>query len=509
MNYVLAYDLGTGGTKATLYNQQGVAQASSFVSCKTYFPEENFREQKPEDWWNSIKESTAQLLSQVEVSSEAILALGLSGHSLGVVPIDIDGKLLSDFVPIWSDSRAGEEAKDFFQTIDEEAWYMTTGNGFPAPLYSIFKIMWYKKHDKDLYNRAASFIGTKDYINYKLTNIVGTDYSYASGSGVYNLKEWCYEDKFVKASGIDPDKLPEIYNSDQVIGSLTKWAASELGLSDKTKVVSGGVDNACMALGAGCVKKGMAYTNLGTSAWIAVSDSQPIVEPKKRPYVFTHCIKDMFVSATAIFAAGNSYRWVRDNLCLDLLENEANGGLNAYEAMNQLAEKVPVGSNKLIFNPSLAGGSSIDKSTNVRGAFVGLSLGHTRSELIRATLEGISLNLRIAMDVLNEQVELVDEILIVGGGSNSTLWMKLFADIYNKTIVTTNVGQEAGSLGAAALALVGSGLWQNYDAIDKIHEVKGSIRPEKVNVDHYYQLLNVFKAVADYQSEIGDLLSEL
>ena len=509
MKYVLAYDLGTGGTKATLYNEKGEAKASSFVSCKTYFPKEDFREQRPEDWWISIKDSTDQLLSKVEVDPMEIVALGVSGHSLGVVPIDKDGTLLCEYVPIWSDARASEQAKEFFELIDEEQWYMTTGNGFPAPLYSIFKVMWYKKHLLDIYEKTAAFIGTKDYVNYKLTNVVGTDYSYASGSGVYNLKEWRYEDEYIQASGIASDKLPKIYGSEEVLGTLTEEAARELGLNQTTKVVCGGVDNACMALGAGCIQKGKAYTNLGTSAWIAVSDDQPIVEPIKRPYVFSHCIKDMYVSATAIFSAGNSYRWVRDNLCKDLIKEEDMGGINAYVAMNQLGAKVPLGSNKLIFNPSLAGGSSLDKSTNIRGAFVGLSLGNTREDMIRATLEGICMNLSIAMNILEDQVPLVEEMLIVGGGSNSPLWMNLFADIYNKTIITTNVGQEAGSLGAGALALVGSGLWKDYKALENIHKVESSIKPDHENVEKYNQLLIAFKTVADYQSKIGDLLSEL
>lgn len=509
MKFVLAYDLGTGGTKATLYNELGQAIASSFISCKTYFPKEDFREQRPEDWWISIKASTHKLLSIVTVEPKDIVALGVSGHSLGVVPLDAEGTLLMEYVPIWSDSRASAEAKIFFETIDEEYWYMTTGNGFPAPLYSIFKIMWYKKHNQEMYDQTATFIGTKDYVNYKLTNIVGTDYSYASGSGVYNLKEWAYEKAFIKASGIEATKLPQIYKSDEVIGTITEWAAKELGLERTTKVVSGGVDNACMALGAGCIDKGMAYTNLGTSAWIAVSDEQPIVESIKRPYVFAHCIRDMYVSATAIFSAGNSYRWIRDNLCKDLMKAEEQGGVNAYVIMNQLAEKVPLGSNKIMFNPSLAGGSSLDKSTNVRGAFVGLSLGNTREDMIRATLEGICMNLKIALDVLEDQVAVVDQLLIVGGGSNSPFWMTLFADIYNKTVITTNIGQEAGSLGAAALALVGSGLWTDYKAVKEIHQIENIIEPNLEKVKSYDQLLTVFKAVAEYQCDIGDLLSKL
>ena len=509
MKYVIAYDLGTGGTKASLFDETGKTIAASFEGCKTYYPKEGYHEQCPADWWKIVKVSTMNLINQVDIDIRDIVSIGLSGHSLGVVPLNENGQLLIDQVPIWSDSRAEEESKEFFDTINEEEWYLTTGNGFPAPLYSIFKIMWYKNNMKDLYNDTYKFIGTKDYINYKMTNRMVTDFSYASGSGVYNLKKWKYEDDFINASKINKEKLPQIYSSDYVLGNLTEEAASELNLHTEVKVVCGGVDNACMALGAGCIEDGMAYTSLGTSAWIAVSSKEPIVEPVKKPYVFTHCIPNKFVSATCIFSAGSSLKWVRDNICSHLVESEKITGLDAFEEMIKLSEESVLGANKLMFNPSLAGGSSLDKSTNVKGAFIGLTLGHNTSDLIRATLEGICLNLRIALDVLRDNVEFSDSMLIVGGGSKSEVWRTLFADIYGMNIIQTNVGQNAGSLGAAALALVGSGLWDNYTKLERIHRVLNNIDPEDERKEKYNRILEVFKKVCDIQSDIGDMLSQL
>ncbi len=323
--------------------------------------------------------------------------------------------------------------KDSFKTIDEDEWYLSTGNGFPAPLYAVFKQMWYMDNMPEVYKNTYKFVGTKDYINYKCTGRMCTDYSYASGSGVYDLVNWEYRQEYIVASNVDADKLPEILASTDIVGTLTKQAADELGLHTGVMVACGGVDNACMALGAGCIKDGMAYTSLGSSAWIAVSGHKPIVDTKSKPYVFTHCVPGMFASATAIFSAGNSFRWLRDNVCRDLLNEN-----NPYDAMTKLAEKSPVGANRLIFNPSLAGGSSLDKSPNVKGGFIGLQLEHTQNDLIRATLEGICLNLRLAMDVLADYTEFLDDMLIVGGGGKSQFWRSLFADIYNKNIIETN-----------------------------------------------------------------------
>ena len=364
--------------------------------------------------------------------------------------------------------------------------------------------MWYMDNMPDVYKNTYKFIGTKDYINYKCTGRMCTDYSYASGSGVYDLVNWDYKQEYIKASGVDAEKFPEILASTDIIGALTLEAADELGLHTGVKVACGGVDNACMALGAGCIRDGMAYTSLGSSAWIAVSGHKPIVDTKRKPYVFTHCIPGMFASATAIFSAGNSFRWLRDNVCRDL-QNEK----KPYDAMTALAAKSPVGSNKLIFNPSLAGDSSLDKSPKIKGGFIGLQLKHTQEDLIRAAMEGICLNLRLAMDVLANYTELSENMLIVGGGGRSQFWRSLFADIYNKNIIETNVGQDAGSLGAAAVAAVGTGIWKNFDILDEIHVKKGEIAPDKDRNIKYERIVKLFEKVADIQSDIGDMIEEI
>ena len=507
MHYILAYDLGTGGLKASLFDEAGVSRASAFRPCDTYFSKANFREQDPNDWWGMLVESTRELLAS-GFSASDIACVSISGHSLGIVPIGKNG-LLSDRVPIWSDSRADEEAKLFFKQIEEKAWYETTGNGFPAPLYSIFKIMWVKEHQRELYERTDKFIGTKDYLNYRLTGKIATDYSYASGSGVFDLVRWQYRKDYIAASCIEESKLAEPVSSSAVIGGISREAAELTGLIEGTKVVCGGVDNSCMALGAGCFGEGEVYTSLGTSSWIAVSSAKPIVDNKYRPYVFAHCVPDMYVSATAIFSAGSAFEWLRDTICPDFILEQKNGGINAYDAMTKLASTSPVGANGLMFNPSLAGGSSLDANPNIRGAFLGLDLKHTRADLIRATLEGICLNLRLALDVLGTQTHISDDMLIVGGGGKSAMWRQLFASIYNKNITQIAVGQDAGALGAAALGAVGIGMWDSFDKLRSVCEVKASISPVRDDNTKYELILPVFKKLAENQCEVAEIMANL
>lgn len=508
MKYIISYDIGTGGTKASLFNELGESIKSSFASCDTYYPQDGFKEQMPDVWWSIIKQVTVDLLSDTSIDLNDIECIGVSGHSLGVVPVAYNGKLLDKYVPIWSDSRAVEETKEFFQSINQDDWYKLTGNGFPPQLYSIFKIMWIKKHKEEIYKETDKFIGTKDYINFMLTGILATDHSYASGSGVYDLLEHRYNEKLIEASKIDFKKLPDILPSTHILGTLTDEASNLLGLPKSVKVVAGGVDNSCMALGSGCIDQGDCYTSLGTSAWIAVSSDKPILNIEKKPYVFAHCVPDMYASATAIFSAGNSYRWLRDNLCKNFVELEKTTGKDAYQYMNELAKTSEIGAKKLFFNPSLAGGSSLDKSVNIKGSYIGLTLGHTQADMIRATLEGVCLSLKTALNILKQYTDIADDMLIVGGGSKSEFWRELFSNIYELNIIQTNIGQDAGALGAAALAAVGSGLWSDFSKIKELHAETSRLKPDEDMVKKYNRIYDVYKKISDMQCDIDDLVTE-
>ena len=505
--YIIAYDLGTGGNKASLYDIDGRCLAENFVSYPTQYPTTGWHEQRPEDWWNAVVESTNRLLKEARIERNEICSCGISGHSLGVVPLDRNGNLLREATPIWSDSRPLSQSNQFFETVDEKDWYLMTGNGFPPPLYSVFKIMWYRDHEPEMFKKIHKVIGTKDFINYKLTGKIVTDYSYASGCGVYDLVNWEYSDAMIGASGLPKDIFPDIVPSTEVIGQLTRDAADALGLPANMKVVAGGVDNSCMALGARSFQEGRVYNALGSSSWIAVASATPLLDVRTRPYVFTHVIPDLFMSATAIFSAGSSFRWLRDQICQSITAEAEKESVDPYELMTTEAEKSAIGSNSVIFNPSLAGGNLLDASPNIRGAFMGLDLGHTRADLIRSAMEGVALGLRVALDELRRLTGVADEMTVVGGISRSKLWRQMLADVYQMNIVKTNIDQQAAALGAAALAAVGTGLWSDFEIIDEIHAVEDIAKPIPENSAAYTKLLPIYKKASQMHSEIGDMLA--
>ena len=500
MNFI-SYDLGTGGIKASLYNEKMETLAKSFIEYPTYYPQSYMHEQRPLDWWEGFKSSTAVLLKESGVFPDTIACLALSGHSLVTVPIGTDGNILLNQVPIWSDTRATQEAEDFFGRIDRDEWYLTTGNGFPAPCYSIFKLMWLKKHQPDIYSRVYKVLGSKDYINYMLTGEFAIDPSYASGTGAYSLIGKQMEQKFLDAAGISRNIFPEIAPSHHVLGTVSAKAAAESGLSPNTKVACGGVDNACMALGAVGSQDGRIYTSLGSSSWVPINSKTPVLDTKKKPYVFAHIEEDMFTSAFSIFAGGSSFKWAKDVLCKDISDN-------VYDKMGELAATVPVGSGGIIFNPSLAGGTSQDKSINIRGGYVGLSLSTTREAMIRAAMEGIAMNLKMSVTFLMQKTAKAGEILFCGGGSKSKFWMQMFADIFDMNIIKTNIDQDAASLGAAAIAARAVGTISDYAVIPSLHHIENLSKPNRENVAAYAKLQKIFEHVSDTLADLGDYMSK-
>ncbi len=497
MAYILAYDFGTGGIKASLYDEAGACVADGFESYPTLYPAHGFHEQRPADWWRATVASTRKLLvSAPGGAAQGVRAIGISGHSLGVVPVDAAGHLLRETVPIWSDARPDAQPAAFFARVAEAEWYGMTGSGFPPPLYSVFKLMWFRDREPEMFGRVHKILGTKDYINFRLTGVLATDHSYASGSGVYDLKARGYAPRLVEASGLDAALLAEIVPSTQVLGGLTEEAARELGLPRAVQVVAGGVDNACMSLGAGAFREGRAYNSLGSSSWIAVSSQEPLLDVRSRPYVFDHVVPGQYVSALAIFSAGTSLSWVRDRLCQDLVTRAAAEGRSAYALMDEEAAGSPLGANGVLFNPTLAGGNALDASPAVRGAFLGLDLRHTRADLLRATLEGVALGLRNVLDELRRLTPVAEPLTLVGGGANSPFWRQIYADVYHVPVVKTRAGQQAAALGAAAVAAVGVGLWKDFGVIDAVSGVTDRCEPDATRAAEYGRLLARYRQAA-------------
>ena len=420
-----------------------------------------------------------------------------------------DGVLLEENVPIWSDSRADREASEFFARIPSDEWYLTTGNGFPAPLYTLFKILWLRRNRPEVFARAKVILGTKDYVNFVLTGRIATDHSYASGSGVYDVRAGRYSDHLLAAAGLDRSLFPEPVRSTEVIGEVKPEIATRLGLLAGVTVVAGGVDNSCMALGARTYREGDAFSSMGSSSWLTVSSATPLLDTRVRSYAFAHVVPGMFISATSIFSSGTTIDWVRDTLFADVVEEAKRSGREIHALLDELAGQAPRGANGLLFIPTLGGGTSLEGGSAVRGALVGLDLLHGRADILRAAFEGIALGLRVALDELRRMTAVGEEIIMVGGGARSAFRRQIFADVFDMTVLKTGIDQQAAALGAAALAFVGTGIWKDFGRILDLHGVEQRASPSPEATAVYEVALRAFKAAAASQADLAGSLAAL
>jgi xylulokinase len=499
MEKIIAYDLGTGGVKASIVTAGGEILAESFIAYETAYPRDKWCEQRPQDWWRGLCGSTRALLERSGASPRELAAAAVSGHSIVAAPFDSSGAPLLESVPIWCDMRADEMTGPFFANVPYERWYGATGNGDPAECYSVMKLMWMKARQPEVFAKTAKVLGSKDIMNYMLTGEMATDPSYAASFGVFDLKKWDYEPEFMRAAGLCREIFPEILPSDAILGRVTAQAAAETGLPEGLPVACGGVDNMCMALGATGIAEGRVYTSLGSSSWIAVNSREPIIDLATRPFVYAHAQKGFYTSAVSIFSAGNSYRWLHDTLFPHL----------SYAEMDALAASAAPGSGGVLFNPTLAGGSAQEPSPNMRGAFAGLSLGTSAAQLARASLEGVAMALGAALEILKAQTKLEGGMLLCGGGSKSALWRRIFADVYGMDIIKTNVDQGAAALGAAALAGNAAGVWDGYGMIESFHKLESVEKPLAENAALYRSLSGAFGSLADYVARLGDSMDNI
>ncbi|WP_041081622.1 xylulokinase [Thermotoga profunda] len=506
MSYVLAYDLGTTGNKATLFRNDGKLVASSFHPYETYFPNVNWVEQDPNQWWQSVKITTHEILDKAKIDKDEIKAISFSGQMMGVVPIDKDGNLLRSAI-IWADQRSVEQASRL-EKIGNEKIYLTTGSRI-TPTYFGPKIAWIKDNQPEIYKKTFKFLFPKDYIIYKLTGVFGTDFSDASMSDVFDIKEKRWSEELIQVLQIDIDKFPDVSSSLSIVGNILPKVASEIGLSHKTLVVRGAGDGPAATIGAGVFDSNEAYLYLGSSSWISTCSDKPFFDPQARTFNFCYPIPDLYCPTGTMQAGGGSYQWAKNTFCD--LENKVASELklDVYAILDDLIDKTTPGSSPLVFLPYLLGERSPRWNVNARGAFIGLSMTHTKPELLRAVLEGVTFNLKIILDIFEKIGGFhFSKIRLIGGGAKGRNWRQIIADIFERPVSLPEYLGEATSVGAAICGCLGAGLIDINDARNFVKDVQ-TIEPRSDFSERYNKLYEIFERSYQALKEIFDSLAKI
>ena len=433
-----------------------IAEASEAYPLST--PRPGWTEQDPEDWWAASRSVLGRVASELK---EPALGVGLTGQMHGSVFLDESDRVIRPAL-LWNDQRTASQCEAITERVGAQRLIEITGNpaitGFQAP-----KILWLRDNEPAAYARVRHVLLPKDYIRLRLTGERATDASDASGTLLLDLRRRAWSDEILEALEIPRAWLPDVHEGPEVTGTITAAGAESTHLPAGLPVAAGGGDNAASAVGNGIVREGLVSSSIGTSGVVFAHSEKARIDPHGRLHAFCHAVPGRYHLMGVTLSAGGSLRWWR----------EAAGGDLDYEAMSDLAATAPPGSEGLLFLPYLSGERTPHLDPQARGVFAGLTLRHTRADLTRAVMEGVTFSLKDCLDVMVEMGLPMSEIRATGGGARSPLWRRLQADVFGLPVHRTRT-EEGPAFGAALLAGVAAGAYSDvFDACSVIE-----MRPE-------------------------------
>lgn len=480
----VAIDVGTSAVKAIAVNAQGEVTATESTSLSMQTPQPGWAEQDPAAWWDATVKSLKGLLSKV--GAAPVAAIGLSGQMHSSVFLDKNARVIRPAL-LWCDGRTTAQCKTIEQTLGLERMRASVANaafeGFTLP-----KVLWLKQNESASFERLAKVLLPKDYIRYQLTGEMATEPSDASGTLMFDVSRRKFDADLLKDLGLESSLAPDVGGSSQVLGVVSQEVATLTGLLAGTPVVGGGADNACGAVGVGAVSPGQTVLSWGTSGTVLSPTATAVVEPGLRAHTFCHAAENTWYVMGVMLTAGGAFAWHQRELAKELAGQPA-------AALSDEAAHVAPGAEGLSFLPYLQGERTPHKNADARGAFVGLSLAHTRAHLTRAVLEGICFGYKDGLELLQQMGLKAKDLLVTGGGSNSPFIRSLLADTLGLPLKQVNK-EEGPAFGAAILAAVGAGHFKTTaEACSSWLSYQAREVPKAGSVETYAPVYARFKAL--------------
>ncbi len=485
---ILTLDAGTSGLKCSLFAPDGALICARVAEYAVNYPREGWAEQSAEDFISAAVTAIRSVGEQTSLKS--VCAIGLSGTMNGCIPIDGRGEALHPNI-IHLDTRAQKQVARISDAMGAQAFYAITGNR-PDVHYGLPKMMWLRENMPDIYAKARWFVNTKDVIYAYLTGINGrSDFSDAALFGALNCNTLKWDDDVVSAAGVDKSKLPELFPSSDVSGRLTRSAAIATGLTEGVCVSIGAGDGPCATHGSGVYDENGAYLTIGSSAWVDALSLKPVIDPQMRAFNYA----DMNPEYTNVCGTVQCAATAFDYMMTAVLGITLPDGSIDFTRAENMALSSPAGANGLFFMPTLMGERCPWWDANARGMLVGLTLTHTKQDMVRAVYEGVAQALNNCGWVLRENGVPVKELILSGGGVNSLVWRQMFSDVFNVKTRTHANPREATSLGAAMAAGVGVKVYESYEDAARTVKTIDERTPNADDADAYKRHTDVYRAL--------------
>lgn len=482
MRYYLGIDLGTSSVKSLLMdidgNMIGVAQRGYDIIK----PEQTWAQQDMQSLWSAVCETLREITGKYAGCMKELDGISFSGQMHGLVPLGRDGVPVREAI-IWADQRSTDAIREIYGIIPEEEYRNVTLNLISTG-FLISSLIWMRRHEPANFEKTAHVLLPKDYIRFRMTGELCTDLSDAASTLVFDTvhMDWAWE--LIDRLGLDRSLFVPCLEACAPAGRITADCAAQTGLPEGTRVICGGGDTIVQAIGNGVTRPGTMISNIGTSSQIVTIADEPLYDRSFRTNTFNYAKKGQWLIMGANLSGGVSLKWLKNNVI----------GAEDYEVMDELALKAEPGSGGLLFLPYLSGERTPWNDPDARGIYFGLSLKHAQPELVRSTMEGIIFNQKSSLEIFSEMGISCDQVIASGGGARGPVFRQLEADMFDCEVRTNSINEQ-GCIGAAIIAAVGCGSFDDYAQACShiVHLSDEVVEPDPKRHLFYEERYSVFK----------------
>ncbi|MCD8351424.1 MAG: xylulokinase [Planctomycetaceae bacterium] len=481
MTSLLGIDLGTSSVRAMLMQADGQRLGLAARSYDVDIPAPGRAEQDPDMWVARAEEAIREVLAAPGVRANDIAALSFSGQMHGLVCVDKNGRPLRPAI-IWQDQRSKKSIESIYERFGRERVGGWVQNSIAAG-FLVASLVWLKDNEAELYSRIDKVMLPKDYLKFRLSGVIATDYSDAAGSAAFDNTSLSWSGELLSALDLDPDLFPPCLPATERMGTVTPEASARSGLSTSTIVVNGGADQCMQGVGNGIVRPGVFSSNIGTGGQVSAIADKPLYDQAFRTNTIAHVIPGRWTLMGATLSAGAAMKWLSQRIL----------AMDGFGDVDRMAGAVPAGSGSLVFLPYLVGERTPHLDPDARGMFCGLTLGHGRANMLRAVMEGVAFALRDSLEIILQMGIPCTRMIASGGGANSPLWLQIQANIFNREVVRS-LNDEQACLGAAITAGVGAAVYTGFpEACDALVQFDPrTYVPSTTNARVYDDLFAVF-----------------
>lgn len=478
----LGLDIGTSGCKAVAFDTRGRQLALAYREYPILTPRDGWAELDSRQVCEACLSAVAEAAGAG--GGDPVHAIGVSSQGEAFTPVAADGAILGNAM-VSSDMRAVDQVALWSETFGAEALYAITGHT-PHPMFTLFKLAWLRDHAPALWQQAARFLCFEDLFAQTLGLEPTMGYPLAGRTMLFDIKRHEWHPDILAALELQPARLATPVPTGTVVGTIPRAMARRLGLAAGAVLVAGGHDQPCGALGAGVIEPGVAMYASGTVECICPAFDQPVITPdlfRNNLCTYDFTIGGMYTTVAFSLTGGNLLKWFRDEWAAEQVRLATETDADAYSLILAAMSPNPT---RVLALPYFTPSGTPYFDTETPGAIVGLRLSTTRGEVLRALLEGVALEMRLNLEILEQSGVPITELRGIGGGARNPALLQLKANVLNRPITRVAV-TEAGCLGMAMLAHAAIEATNVRELARTWVTPLETVMPDVATVDHYAQ----------------------